>query len=123
MKFVKLSILLMALSFFIGHQLGQTQPNVSIVPVVQAQTPSSKANLISRYRAVSRQLLDVMALEQGLKTEYDALGFGDIITDADFTGANEGVTKTQFTSAVASFATIRATYATGHVTNLAKVAP
>ena len=121
MKTLKLGIIALLVAFFLGHQAGTINPELT--PVAKAQTPSSKSNLISKYRAVSRKLLDVMAEEQALRTEYDAVGFGDILADEDFIGSNAGITKTQFTSMVSSFGSIRTTFTTGHITNIAKVAP
>jgi hypothetical protein len=86
-----------------------------------AQTATAKANFISKYRAVSEALLSALAQEKALREQYDALDLGTVLVDGDFTGENTGISKAQFTTAVASFETIQAAATSGHRTNLYKL--
>lgn len=65
---------------------------------IHAQSVSAKSDLISAFRQDATALLKVRADIRKHRAAYDALGF--TFVDGDFTGANQGITQIQFTSAV-----------------------
>lgn len=78
------------------------------------QTATSKSDLITNMRKDVNLMHDAFASFKGHKAEYDVRNFSFV--DGDFTGANAGITASQFTQAVVDFNTIyNAVYAGGTI--------
>ena len=86
----------------------------------------AKENYISRYRKAVLDLIELREYLLRLRTEWDRLGYSSVLVDADFTGAHQGMTKSELTSAVSSVEALLngmggiASF-TDHMTNLYKV--
>lgn len=69
-----------------------------------------KANFISRYRDSVTKLLEALEEVDGMKAEYDGLGYSSGLVDGDFTGSNSDLTATQFKDALGNIETFRASF-------------
>lgn len=78
---------------------------------VSAQATTAKADLITNIRTDATNLLTARASYRKHRARYDALGFSWV--DGDFTGANAGITASQFTSAVTNLGLIFDAYDSG----------
>jgi hypothetical protein len=73
---------------------------------------------ISRYRETVTNFLRVFETLEGLRAQYDALGYGTSLTEEDFAGSNADIDLAKLTAAVSSVEAIGGFLATGHSTNL-----
>jgi hypothetical protein len=80
-----------------------------------------KSDFISEFRGGVDRFLKAMDELRALRHEYDALDYGNSITDPDFAGSNEGVTRQGLLDAVSSVAAVDTLLGQGHATNLYRV--
>jgi hypothetical protein len=57
---------------------------------------------ITQFRQILTNLSRAAQAADTFVGEYDALDLGNVITDEDFTGSNEGITHDEFVTAVAA---------------------
>jgi hypothetical protein len=107
---LKLYLVVTVLAFALGNFTGSHGPNVSLVPTAHAQTSNQKANFISNYRAVIDKVTAAMEAEKSLRSQYNALSLSSALADADFTGDNLGITKTQLLAAVTGMDAMQTAY-------------
>lgn len=119
---LKLFLIVAASAFALGNLFAVRGPEVSLVPAAHAQTANQKSNFISKYRNAVDSLTAALEVERTLRRQYDALDLGNALADADFTGENVGITKLQFTTAVAAADTVQTAYGSSVRTSLYKVA-
>ena len=87
--------------------------------------PSAEATLtqtfVTRYRTAMGTFLTAWEALQGLRTEYDALNIGGILSAGDLSGTNVDIQVSHFTLAVGSIGTLNSSFLTGHNTNCYKI--
>lgn len=79
------------------------------------------ADFISRYRTSTTLFLTALNELLAARQQYDALDYGNTLTDEDFTGANADLTKADLVAAVGSVEAIAGFVDAGHDTNLYKL--
>lgn len=85
-------------------------------------TTLQKADHISQVRSAVDTLLAGMAQLRALRREWDALGLGSAITQADMTGEHEGLSVADIAGVYTTMDAIDGLMAQGHATNLYKAA-
>ena len=76
------------------------------------------ADWISRYRGQVTAWLNALEDLLALRKQYDALDYGNTLTEEDFAGANGDIDLAQLTAAVGSIEAIDGFTQAGHYTNL-----
>lgn len=84
-------------------------------------TQGQLSDHITRVRACARKLVDAVEELDNLRSEWDALDLGNVLTDEHFIGENEGLTTAQIASVYTTHGAFKSLFAHGHATNLYKV--
>lgn len=82
---------------------------------------NKKLNFISRQIEVNERLVQAYLDYLEMRTEYDALDYGNTLTDGDIAGDVAHVTKADLVAAFVSLANIQAVMSAGNLTNFLKL--
>lgn len=107
------------LTLLVGMALGMVlaiTPNQPLEPisparVASAQATTTKPDLITNYRTNVSKFLAWKDDTKALRAQYDALAFS--WADGDFTGANSGITASQFTTYVTNASAVVTAWESG----------
>lgn len=86
-----------------------------------ATLDDKQRNFVSRTIEAVDQFMIAYEELQEIRTEYDALDYGNTLTAAAFAGENQHVDLVDLVAVITSQAAIETTLAAGHRTNLLKV--
>ncbi len=86
-----------------------------------ATLDSKHANFTSRLIEVTDNFMQAYEELEEVRSEYDALDYGNTLTAAAFAGENQHVDLADVVAVMVSQAAIETTLAAGHRTNLLKV--
>ena len=76
---------------------------------------------VTTYRQTVTNFLNVLNTLEAMRHQWDALDYGNTLTEEDFAGANQDIDLALLTAAVASVEAIGNFTAAGHASNLYKL--
>lgn len=84
---------------------------------------NKKSNFVSRQVSRTAELLEAFNELLQLRSEWDALGYGQTITQNDLVGENTYLTPEMLADAFTSIDALKAVMDAGHKTNLYRLVP
>lgn len=103
-----------------------TEPQITKEGVRMALQPAQKSGRISDGRQLANRTINLASDWKSFVGRINAGAYGDAFVDGgepdgDFVGANEGISKADFLSAISTFNALIALFDAGHNTNLEKI--
>jgi hypothetical protein len=80
-----------------------------------------ESDWITRWRQATTAWLQALNTLQALGEQYQALDYGNALSEEDFVGANADIVQADLVAAVGSVQTLTTTFEQGHNTNLYKM--